>query len=90
MTRLNSYITIFAILFSVLIAFSEAKPYSWDLSSEEDMIRSVRAPGVKWMRFGKRSPGVKWMRFGKRSPSAKWMRFGRSGQEQSADAIAEY
>jgi hypothetical protein len=89
MTRLNSYFAIFAILFSLLMVFSEAKPYSWDLSSEEDnMFRSVRAPGVKWMRFGKRSPGVKWMRFGKRSPSAKWMRFGKRNGPDSE--VADY
>lgn len=44
---------------------------------EEDLYRSVRAPAMKWMRFGKRAPQGKWMRFGKRAPQGKWMRFGK-------------
>ncbi|KAI1722086.1 SPSAKWMRF-amide 3 [Ditylenchus destructor] len=48
-------------------------------ASTEDMNRAVRAPGMKWMRFGKRAPNAgKWMRFGKRAPNGgKWMRFGK-------------
>ena len=60
------------------------------------MNREVRAPNVKWMRFGKRSSQqAKWMRFGKRSNEresasdlkrmanggGKWMRFGKRFNE---------
>uniref|UniRef100_A0A0N4ZF05 Uncharacterized protein n=1 Tax=Parastrongyloides trichosuri TaxID=131310 RepID=A0A0N4ZF05_PARTI len=72
------------ILFLIVILFSFSQHIaSFDLSSEFDadnnldLTRVVRAPNVKWMRFGKRglydpsidkrSGQVKWMRFGKRS-----------------------
>uniref|UniRef100_A0A0K0DZ14 Uncharacterized protein n=1 Tax=Strongyloides stercoralis TaxID=6248 RepID=A0A0K0DZ14_STRER len=53
----------------------------FDFSSEfenddsMDLARVVRAPNVKWMRFGKR--GSYYNNYDKRSPQVKWMRFGK-------------
>uniref|UniRef100_A0A1I7Z3X0 Transmembrane protein n=1 Tax=Steinernema glaseri TaxID=37863 RepID=A0A1I7Z3X0_9BILA len=77
-------VAVFALFFACLLAFSDAAffdVFSPQLASD-NMDRAVRAPNVKWMRFGKRAPAAKWMRFGKRAPAAKWMRFGK----RSADA----
>ncbi|KAK0428182.1 hypothetical protein QR680_010658 [Steinernema hermaphroditum] len=81
-------VAVFALFFACLLAFSEAAffdVFSPQLAPADNMDRAVRAPNVKWMRFGKRAPAAKWMRFGKRAPAAKWMRFGkRSGDSQEA------
>ncbi|KAE9546473.1 hypothetical protein FO519_010315 [Halicephalobus sp. NKZ332] len=82
MARVSSLLIFSAIFMSFLVLFADASPYGFDLSSsEDDLFRQVRTPGVKWMRFGKRAPSAKWMRFGKRAPNTKWMRFGKRADD---------
>ncbi|KAH7698691.1 Protein FLP-22 [Aphelenchoides avenae] len=86
---------------AVLVAFFSAMLLSvptadafggMTMGDDGDIFRAARAPGMKWMRFGKRAPSAKWMRFGKRAPEAKWMRFGRSdGQPvDSENAVGSF
>uniref|UniRef100_A0A0N5BPJ4 Uncharacterized protein n=1 Tax=Strongyloides papillosus TaxID=174720 RepID=A0A0N5BPJ4_STREA len=70
---------LFTIALNIFSNFVTPFDVSSDIEGDDnlDFTRVVRAPNVKWMRFGKRaayygigdkrSPQVKWMRFGKRS-----------------------